>query len=141
MSTSLYDHKFILKSNDLRSTIHLNLVEIEINRSPSLSFQVVVNDQSFSGEITTWIEQETLLQFLSQLKAIMINRTGTSSLRSMSPDELLITIESEKLSQFVVNYAITQSKFSSNRLVESSLHGSFVLDSLRKYEAEIFTFR
>lgn len=127
--SNFFDHKFTLKSCGLESIIHFKLVEIEINRYPSLSFQVQVKDQSFSGEITTWIEQETLLQFLLQLKAININRKGAASLQSMNPEDLLITIECDKLNRFAVNYATKHFTYSSNSLVETSLRGSFILDS------------
>jgi len=120
---------FILFSTDRKSTILFTFLEIELERYPSISFHVHIKDHLFTGEINIWIEKEEIVAFLEGLKKLNSSRIGKLSLKSMSPEEFELTIQSEKVDLFLVNYSIKQTKYFKTKLIETSLTGAFEFDS------------
>lgn len=128
-SKHLGEFDFILFSTDRISAILFTFLEIELERYPSISFRVHIKDHLFTGEINIWIEKEEIVDFLGGLKKINSTRIGKLSLKSMSPEEFELTIQSEKVDLFLVNYSIKQAKYSNNKLIETTLTGAFEFDS------------
>lgn len=128
-SKHMGEFDFILFSTDRISTILFTFLEIELERYPSISFRVHIKDHLFTGEINIWIEKEEIVAFLGGLKKLNSSRIGKLSLKSMSPEEFELTIQSEKVDLFLVNYSIKQTKYSKTKLIETSLTGAFEFDS------------
>jgi hypothetical protein len=126
LSSNEYD--IILKSEDRNSTVQFKVLEVELARNPSISFRVQVKEPSFSGEIITWIDNRMLINFLSELKELNTKKRRTVLLESMSPEELIITIESEKIGVFLVSYSVKDIKYSRNKMIETRLMGQFEFD-------------
>lgn len=129
ISKPLGEYDFILFSTDRKSTILFTFLEIELERYPSISFRVHIKDHLFSGEINIWIEKEKIDAFLKDVKDLNSSRIGKLSLESMSPEELELTIQSERVDHFLVSYSIKQTKYAKNKLIGTTFKGTFEFDS------------
>ncbi|GIO84033.1 hypothetical protein J25TS5_09650 [Paenibacillus faecis] len=129
ISKPLGEYDFILFSTDRKSTILFTFLEMEKERYPSISFRVHIKDHLFSGEVNIWIEKEKIDNFLRDIKEFNSSRKGKLTLESMSPEELELTIQSERVELFLVNYSIKQTKYTKNKMIETTLKGTFEFDS------------
>ncbi|WDH96235.1 hypothetical protein PUW24_18925 [Paenibacillus urinalis] len=129
ISKPLGEYDFILFSTDRKSTILFTFLEIELERYPSISFRIHIKDHLFIGEINVWVEKEKIDSFLRDVKELNSSRKGKVSLESMSPEELELTIQSERVNLFLLNYSIKQTKYLNNKLIETTLKGTFEFDS------------
>lgn len=129
ISKPLGEYDFILFSTDRKSTILFTFLEMEKERYPSISFRVHIKDHLFSGEVNIWIEKEKIDNFLRDIKELNSSRKGKLTLESMSPEELELTIQSERVELFLVNYSIKQTKYTKNKMIETTLKGTFEFDS------------
>jgi len=129
ISKPLGENEFILFSTDRKATILFTFLEIELNRYPSISFRVHIKDHLFSGEVNIWIEKEKIDDFLRDIKELNSSRKGKCFLESMSPGELELVIQSERIDHCLVNYSLKRSKYSNNKMIETTLKGTFEFDS------------
>ncbi|MDG0808056.1 hypothetical protein [Cohnella rhizosphaerae] len=128
ISKPLEEYDFILFSTDRKSSMLFTFLEIEQERYPSISFRVHIKDYMFSGEVYIWIEKEKIDNFLRDIKELNSSRKGKLTLESMSPEELELSIQSERVDLFLMNYSIKQTKYCKNKMIETILKGTFEFD-------------
>jgi len=82
-----------IRSNHGLGHVEISGWEIEGEEYPSFRCEVFAEAQGFQGKNTVHFGKEDLDEFLVELEDLERTLTGTATLRSMSPDELVLTLK------------------------------------------------
>ncbi|WP_256762446.1 hypothetical protein [Cohnella sp. WQ 127256] len=135
----LDENDFILFSLDRKSSVHFSFADLEAERYPSISYKVEIIDHSFRGSTNICLEKHKKKEFLTDLIEINKLREGFINIKSMSPEEFEISLESIRLDRFIINYSLQRNRYSENYMITTKLNGSFEFDSeyFNKFEKDI----
>lgn len=125
MSKPLEKHDFFCISEDKKSSIVFSYIDLERDRYPSIHYRVHVQDDRFAGQVEIWIDQETLNRFVERLVAADLHDNEPISLKAMSEEEFELLFIHTGRGRYEVVYSIKRTRYSANRLIETTLSGSF----------------
>ncbi|WP_010243282.1 hypothetical protein [Acetivibrio cellulolyticus] len=120
----------IIESEDKKSYISIDFVEDELERIPSICVSVSVKNNDFCGRNDmVWVELNVLKGFICELERLDMNRKGIATLGSMSPEDLILTIEAYDLAgHLMLKYKLSKTMYCPD-LLYSSIKGGFELDT------------
>jgi len=119
----------IINSQDKKSQIELEFLDIGDKMYPSLEIKVSIINNEFAGSVDVSIKSEGFELFLAELKVLSDTRNGSVGLRSMDQSEFDLQIESyDQTGHLRLKYEIMKIIYMPdlNRL---KLSGAFILDS------------
>ena len=124
-----------IESEDKKSFLLLDFLELEKERYPSLSISVKIENEGFSGcNKNIWLESGSLKNFLKELKSLDKKRNGFASIESMDPEEFKLKIESiDRSGHLILKYSLLKYSFLKNsyypNYIERTVSGGFELDT------------
>lgn len=118
-----------IESENKESYITMDYIDCETERYPTVCVFITVKNEDFVGiNKEVWFELDLLKQFTDTLKELDYKRKGFASIKSMSPDEFSLSVETYDLSgHLMLKYNICKLGYCPN--VSKSLSGGFGLDS------------
>ncbi|MEJ8302705.1 hypothetical protein [Saccharibacillus sacchari] len=129
MNKRLNPYDFSLQSEDPKSVILFSFKEVELERYKSINYLVHIKDDLFTGHIEIWIAYEDFKLFVEGLLKTRNKESNRIRLQAMSEDEFEMTLIERRSENYEVAYSITKRRYSKNRLIETTLKGSFDYDS------------
>ena len=122
-------YDFFLQSEDKKSHILFSFKDIELERSKSINYLVHIKDDQFAGQVEIWIDHEELYNFMEGLLKADNSEVKLIHLKAMSTEEFEMTFVDQKMGHYEIAYSIMNRKYLKNRLIETTLKGSFDYDS------------
>ena len=119
--------RIILQSEDKESVITLDVMSFNDSHLPSVQLAVSVQDKGFTGiNHTIYIDRDELRDFLAACSTFDKTLHGQVTLRSMSPEELIITIENiDEWGHLALKYRIGRFSYVGLATVWHSVSGGF----------------
>ncbi|NMO98282.1 hypothetical protein [Paenibacillus lemnae] len=124
------DHyDFFIQSENTKSHIIFSFIDIELERSKSINYLVNVKDDLFAGQVDIWIDHEEFNHFIEGILKSENSEVEQIRLKAMSQEELEVTFVNQRMGHYEIAYLIKKIRYSQNRLIETTLKGSFDYDS------------
>ncbi|WP_138756205.1 WapI family immunity protein [Paenibacillus sinopodophylli] len=116
-----------LDSINYKSSLALECVRLEAGPYPSISFSIMLKDNSYSGENQeVWFSFSDVAAFRSAVTQLHLTRKGTASLDSMSPEAFKLSIQSvNRKGDFILEYLLSRHVYLEHSSATSRVSGAF----------------
>lgn len=121
-------YDFVIQSEDRKSQLLFLFKDLELERYPSINYEVEVKDDSFNGQIETWMTYEDFRSFVEKLSKAENNEADPIRLTAMSEEEFEMTFIARSMGRYEIAYSMTKRRHSRSGLTETTLKGSFDYD-------------
>lgn len=128
LSKPLDPYDFVIQSEDRKSHLLFLFKDIELERYPSINYEVEVKDDHFTGQIETWMTYEDFRSFVEKLSTAENNEADPIRLTAMSEEEFEMTFIARSMGRYEIAYSMTKRRHSRSGLTETTLKGSFDYD-------------